>query len=211
MESGTTLVSPPQQGRSRLAWARILEAGGQILEAEGLENFTIAAICERAQVSSAAIYSRVSGKDDLFLAVYEQTLDHMTEEREQLDELATLEDLSLDDFIRRTVETIAHLFLRRAGFVRSVVWLSSTNEQVRRRGSEWMTELGQLFATLISSREEWGARDVARELDVCYRILWSTIAIYIAHGPDYASQRPISDEEFVHELSDVALRYLARE
>jgi hypothetical protein len=39
-------------------------------------------------------------------------------------------------------------------------------------------------------------------------MLSSTIALYIAHGADFASERVITDEEFVQELSDFALRYL---
>ena len=211
MDVESTLVSPPRQRRSQRAWARILDAGEEILATDGLEGFTIGAICDRAGVSSAAIYARVPGKDSLFLAVYDHVLSHMAREREQFVGLAQTGEVSLEELIRSTVSTIAELFLRRAGFVRSVVWLSSTNDEVKRRGSEWMTKLGQEFTELIGEREEWGSATMARELDTCYRVVWSTIAIYLTHGGSYASERPLNDEEFVEELCDLAVRYLLSE
>ncbi len=207
MPPETSLVSPPQQVRSRRAWARILDTGEQILATEGLEGFTIGAICARAQVSSAAIYSRVAGKDALFIAVYERVLEHMTQEREEFVGLSRDEDLTLEELIRRTVATFADLFLRRAGFVRSVVWLSNTNEEVRLRGSEWMTQLGREFTELLVEHDDSHSLSL-REIDMWYRVLWSTVVIYISHGPGYASEKAISDAEFVEELTELAVRYL---
>jgi len=46
-----------------------------------------------------------------------------------------------------------------------------------------MTKKGQRFTALVAQlEEEWGSHDIALEIDVCYCILWSTIALYIAHG-----------------------------
>ena len=63
-------IRPPRQERSRRAWDRVLDAGVALLEEAGYEGFTIAAVCERAQVPPRAIYDRAPTKDALFLAVY---------------------------------------------------------------------------------------------------------------------------------------------
>lgn len=65
-------IRPPLQERSRRAWDRVLDAGVILLEEAGYEGFTIAAVCERAQVSPRAVYDRAPSKDALFLAVYER-------------------------------------------------------------------------------------------------------------------------------------------
>ena len=64
-------VRPPLQRRSREAWQRVLDAGVELLEEGGYPAFTIAAVCDRAQVAPRALYTRVDTKDALFLAVYE--------------------------------------------------------------------------------------------------------------------------------------------
>lgn len=67
-------IRPPLQRRSREAWARVLDAGVALLAEGGYEAFTIAAVCDRAQVAPRAIYARTDSKDALFLAVYEHGL-----------------------------------------------------------------------------------------------------------------------------------------
>ena len=62
----------PRQRRTREQWDRILDAGVRLLEEGGYEAFTIAALCERAEVPPRALYARAATKDALFLAVYER-------------------------------------------------------------------------------------------------------------------------------------------
>jgi AcrR family transcriptional regulator len=64
-------IRPPRQERSRRVWDRVLDAGVAPLEEDGYEGFTIAAVCERAQVPPRAVYDRAPSKDALFPAVYE--------------------------------------------------------------------------------------------------------------------------------------------
>ncbi|TAL01498.1 MAG: TetR family transcriptional regulator [Rhodospirillaceae bacterium] len=56
--------------RSRL----IVDAAYELLEEEGLEGLTIRAVLKRTGLSRRAFYERFAGKDDLMLAVFEQTL-----------------------------------------------------------------------------------------------------------------------------------------
>lgn len=43
----------------------------ELLETGGYEAFTIAAVCDRAQVAPRALYEWADSEDALFLAVYE--------------------------------------------------------------------------------------------------------------------------------------------
>ncbi len=57
-------------GRSR----QIVEAGYELLEREGLEGLTIRAVLKRTGLSRRAFYERFVDKDELVLAVFEQTI-----------------------------------------------------------------------------------------------------------------------------------------
>jgi AcrR family transcriptional regulator len=213
MESMTdthATVSPPKQARSRKAWGRVLDAGVEILETSSLDEFTIAAVCERAGVSVAAIYSRVPNKDALFLAVYEYALIQMASERAILEhDEEWYEELSTEDLISLAVTTVAELFLSRTGLVRSIIWLAASHSEVRNRGSQWMTELGEVVTTLLAPRiDEFPCAEPYRTLDTCYRTVWASVAMHVAYGANFAAERRVTDEEFKADLRDVAVRYL---
>ena len=52
----------------------LVDAAYQLLEADGLEGLTIRAVLKRTGLARRAFYERFAGKDDLVLAVFEQTL-----------------------------------------------------------------------------------------------------------------------------------------
>jgi AcrR family transcriptional regulator len=72
-------------GRSR----QIVEAAYRLLEEKGLEGLTIRAVLKRTGLSRRALYERFGDKDELVLAVFEQTIRMATSRfGEQLDALA---------------------------------------------------------------------------------------------------------------------------
>ena len=61
---------PTPRDRSR----QIVDAAYDLLEDEGLEGLTIRAVLKKTGLSRRAFYERFSGKDDLVVAVFEQTI-----------------------------------------------------------------------------------------------------------------------------------------
>ena len=53
---------------------KIVDAAYELLEEEGLEGLTIRAVLNKTGLSRRAFYERFEGKDDLVLAVFEQTI-----------------------------------------------------------------------------------------------------------------------------------------
>jgi AcrR family transcriptional regulator len=53
---------------------RIVEAAYDLLDEDGLEGLTIRAVLEKTGLARRAFYERFAGKDDLMLAVFEQTI-----------------------------------------------------------------------------------------------------------------------------------------
>jgi len=75
---------------------QIIQAAYDLLDEAGLEGLTIRAVLARTGLSRRAFYERFSGKDDLVLAVFEQTIrlaaEHFSNQvREIADPLARLE------------------------------------------------------------------------------------------------------------------------
>ncbi|WP_245761061.1 TetR/AcrR family transcriptional regulator [Saccharopolyspora shandongensis] len=65
---------PPQQARSRMSLQKVLAAAEHVLATGGIEEFTVAAVAERAGVSVGAIYRRFTGKEQLLHAVKDRLL-----------------------------------------------------------------------------------------------------------------------------------------
>lgn len=66
---------------------KVIDAAYELLADEGLDGLTIRAVLERTGLARRAFYESFSGKDDLVLAVFRQTLDlaarHFTEAAER--------------------------------------------------------------------------------------------------------------------------------
>lgn len=87
---------------------KIVEAAYELLEEEGLEGLTIRAVLNRTGLSRRAFYERFEGKDDLVLAVFEQTIraaTHLFSEQVQ----------KLDDPLDRLHLIVNYIVLGRGG------------------------------------------------------------------------------------------------
>jgi AcrR family transcriptional regulator len=187
----------------------VLEAGAAVLEESGYDGFTIAAVCERAGVAVATIYARVASKDALFLAVYDNVLAAIDAGDRALDGPEHWDGLPLRQVIGDAVALVAAQFLDHAAFMRVVILLSGSHEEVRRRGSIWTTALGRRFTAVLMRRADGIPRtDVPLAVDTCYRMVFSSVAIHVAYGAGFESERSLTDEQFLHELLEVAERYL---
>jgi AcrR family transcriptional regulator len=62
-------VLRPQQGRSRAALAKIVQAAEKILRKNGIDGFSMAAVAEAADLPIGNIYRRFKAKDDLLQAI----------------------------------------------------------------------------------------------------------------------------------------------
>jgi AcrR family transcriptional regulator len=202
-------VRPPKQRRSREAWNRVLDAGVAILEDGGYDAFTIAAVCERAQVAPPAIYARTTSKDALFLAVYEHGMARLRAEQEVFADDDRWAVLSPAERVRTAVAEMAGVAVRHQRLLRSVVLISAAHPEVRSRGSRYSQELGEGFARVVL-----GAREAIRHdhpeaaVRSIFGTVFATTIIRIAYGPAFATPVPVDDDAFVADLGETAVRYL---
>jgi len=202
-------VRPPKQRRSREAWNRVLDAGVAILEDGGYDAFTIAAVCERAQVAPPAIYARTTSKDALFLAVYEHGIAALRGEQQVFADEARWSGLDAAALIRAAVAEMIGISLRHERFLRAVVLISAAHEEVARRGSRYSQELGEGFARVVlRAAGEIRHEDVEAAVRSIFGTVFATSIIRIAYGPGFATPSPVDDDRFVADLGETAVRYL---
>lgn len=204
-------IRPPRQERSRQVWARILDAGVAIVEEGGYEAFTIAAVCQRAEVAPPTVYARVDTKDALFLAVYEHGIDRVKVGEAAFADARRWSRLSGEQLVRDAVGELAQVVLRNARFLGAVVLISGGHPEIKRRGSMHARRVGEAFATvLLGAHDQIAHRDPHAAVRACYDTLFSTLILRVAYGPGFAAP-PTSDAVFTAHLADIAVGYLLGE
>lgn len=207
---GPFAIRPPRQQRSREAWRRVLDAGVALLEERGYDSFTIAALCERANVAPRAIYDRTDSKDALFLAVYEHGMARVRADQEVFTDESRWGGLTPHQLAVGAVREIAGIFNRHAALLRSVVLVSGAHPEVHRRGVAYSAELGELFAAvLLRARDQMDQPDPERAVRTAFTSVFSTLVVRVAYGPAIAVA-DIDDGEFLESLSTMVSRYLLR-
>lgn len=201
-------VRPPQQRRTRERWQRVLDAGVALLEERGYEAFTIAAVCERAEVVPRFLYARVDSKEALFLAVYEYGISRVHRAAAVFADDQQWRDLPPDQLVAKAVREVVGLFQRHEAFMRSVVRISGVHAEVNRRGARYSQELGDAFTgRLLDIRDRIDDPDPETVIRVAYNAVFSAVIMRVAYGPSFATP-PLDDRTFRDTLTTMIRRYL---
>lgn len=207
-EQPLTGVTLPRQKRSLEAWARVLDAGVEILENDGYRAFTIAAICDRASVAPRFIYDRVDDKDALFLAVYEYRLHSIRAEQEVLVDRDRWQSLPPAKVISLAIDEVGQRFRRHSKFLRTIILVSSEHDIVRRRGVEYKEEFEGQFVELMSTiTPAISHPDAAAAIRLCFDLAFSAWIVRVAYGTEMVASTQ-DDAEFSAALGDAAVRTL---
>jgi AcrR family transcriptional regulator len=202
-------VRPPVQRRSRETWARVLDAGVAVLEDGGYEAFTIAAVCERAQVAPTVIYARTTSKDALFLAVYEHGISGIRDDQRVFTEPDRWAGLGPAELVRAAVGELLQISFRHERYLRAVVLVSGVHPEVQRRGGQYVQELGELFAgVVLRAVDAITHPDAARAVRSCFGTVFSATIIRLAYGGAFTTPQPVDVQQFVADLGETAVRYL---
>ena len=73
-DRSTARVLDASRQRTLRRSRRLVEAALEILQRDGLDGLTVQAVVERTGLSLRAFYQRFAGKDELLLAVFEETI-----------------------------------------------------------------------------------------------------------------------------------------
>ncbi|MDO6966150.1 TetR/AcrR family transcriptional regulator [Rhizobium alvei] len=199
-------IHPPQQERTQASWERILEAGLRLLEEEGYDGFTIAAICARANVSPTAIYARVRTKKALFLAVFEHGFGAVRQETEAT--RARLKGSSPDAVIRGAVAAIALTTFAHQRFHRPVILRAEIDDEIALRTRQARTETATWFRDIVLRHSGAQKQPNPERIDRCFRVIFAALMARVATPSALDVGLVYSDESFIADLQDTAVNWL---
>jgi AcrR family transcriptional regulator len=202
-------LQPPQQERSRASFERVLVAGAALLEEEGYDGFTLAAVSSRAKVSIGSIYARVKSKDDLFYVIQ----DRFMAESEAMPGFATAPeshaDLPTKELIVQIVHDVGSTFQANSRLLRVFMHRGIVDPVVAERSSRSVSGFAAGFeGLLLTRRDEIVQQDPELAVDVAFRIAWGTLARQIMYWPTFESEHRIEWDRLVDELGKVLVAYL---
>jgi AcrR family transcriptional regulator len=209
VSSREPLIRPPLQRRSQESLERVLRAGLELLQEAGFEGFTVQEVSRRSGVSIGSIYSRAPSRQALILAIHDRVAEQMAVRQEGIRKTAERTDLSTGELVERLVTDMAALLLDNAASLRVFIQRAPVDAEFWRRGAERSRELAQIFETaLLDHRGEIRHPDPELAIDIAFRFVYLPIMHRIAYGPEFESEREVSDGEFVRELARAAADYL---
>jgi hypothetical protein len=117
--------------------------------------------------------------------------------------------LAADQLADQVVRQVAAIFFRHAAFLRPVMLVSAAHPEIRRRGSSYGRELGDLVtAALMHARDDIDHPDPETVVRGAFNTMFATLVMRIAYGPAFVT--PADDEAFLANLSTMTRRYLFR-
>jgi AcrR family transcriptional regulator len=195
-------ITAPRQARSRATWARVLDAGVELLQEGGYEALTIGALCERAAATPPSIYARAGNKDGVLLAIYEQAMTQITAYAIHPDD-PSWEGLDRSAVVRRAVDSLCRTWLANASLLRPIVHRAAHDPEIFRRGSQASREEALAFRTVL---ERTGV--APRDADACFRVVYGSLVQRVMYGADFESDVALSDDAFVEMLVAMATRFV---
>ena len=108
----------PQQGRSLASLKRMIAAARELMLELGNEDFTLAEVSERGQVSIGSIYLRFESKDNLVRGVIAEELDALAKEETELVQRLKDDSTDLANFMYEYVEGYAEVLRKHAPLLR---------------------------------------------------------------------------------------------
>ena len=199
----------PQQERSRIAVAAILEATTRILTEEGYEKANTNRIAERAGVSIGSLYQYFPNKESLITALMVQ----------HSDEIITLVESKLTDCYDEPVEIVI------PEIVKAVIAAHAINPKLHQvlneeipqseRSQQMQKAEGKIVELLRSYLSRWANSPNERlsecvspkNLDMTVFILSRTVES-LCHSAVIEHPNFVGDSRFVREISDLLLSYL---
>jgi AcrR family transcriptional regulator len=202
-----TVTHPPQQQRSRESLEKLMVAGLEVLEEDGWDGFTIAAVAKRAGVGGASVYRRFEDKEALLLALHERFGQELSSQSLPAFRSLARADLDLETLVRRLLEETANIYLRREGLMRFFVLHSRVDPRLAASGDREIRALSLEFEdALLAHRDQFGCADPELAVAVSFQsVLDSFLGLVLQSGRAHSE---LDWEVMTEQLSAMTLAYL---
>jgi len=197
-----SIVRAPQQDRSRQTVEAILESAIQILEADGLDGFKVAALAERSGYGVGTLYQYFENIDAVMLALVE-----LENERQRQTLLAEFSDRAARGTPQTTRDLVALVVgafgQRRAAHKAIIEWVLSRRDVRTIEGRN--TFLGQMLAS-VSVRSQGLKLD--RLLNATEMFVLSRAFLGALRTAIWNDEADTNSPQFVQALTDLVDGYI---
>jgi AcrR family transcriptional regulator len=209
MESATAHARVPKQGRSRQSFERIIEATIELLRERPYDQITLAEICQRAGVSTGALYGRVSGKDELLRAVQVLFLERLGEQFTAEAERIAAQAHGLAQVVPAVVTGLGSLLKESASVLRAFMLRGPVDELIAVAGRKSADENHAKFSRLVAAcGNEIRHPNPARAIEASMLLIYATQARFLGLDSIGGMGEGTSWNNLLEDLSDMMLAYL---
>ncbi|MBC8093839.1 MAG: TetR/AcrR family transcriptional regulator [Pseudonocardia sp.] len=204
-------VPPALQARSRVTQDRIFTAGVQLLEQGGPEALTVAAVARTAGVAVGSVYRRFGDKERLLGAIQARfTEDFGAEFRQRVADTGLTVGTPAAHVIAAAVAGVGETFRAHAPLMRVFMLLGTHDAAVLEQGVRASVDGGRIFrdTVLIAAPALRHHPDVEAAIDFAHRLAYAGFAHRVIHGEHLESDRPLSWDRLIDELSAAVTAYL---
>lgn len=209
MQSATAHVRTPKQGRSRQSFERIIEATIDLLRERPYDQIALLEICQRAGVSTGALYGRVTGKDELLRAVQVQFLERLGEQFSEEAQRIASQARGLAQVVPAVVAGLGNLLKENASVLRSFMLRGPTDEVIAAAGRKSAQDNHAKFSLLLRAcGGEILHPNPERAIEASMLLIYATQARFLGLDSVGGMGEASSWNELLQDLSDMMLAYL---
>lgn len=205
------MVRKPQQARSILSMARMLDAAEALFAEGGVEALTVEAVVERSSTSVGSFYARFGERDGLLEAMHERFLERLAAGGQIAIQAATRQK----KLVGALEVLITHIFAivrEYRNSARFFVMHRSTDVKVRAQGIQANAFFARMFTDLVLRyQNEIAHAKPANAADVAWRMTFAMFAQQVMFENQEVSGAAISDKALVRELARCLTAYLTSE
>lgn len=199
-----------RQARSRRTRRVLLDAGLRLLEEQGPEALTIAAVSAEAGVAPGTVYRRFGDKEGLLDELQQEfTVGFGKEAARRMSRSALSADVPPQVAIDVAVHAMADTFSTHQRLLRVFVLLGIRDDHVAEGGRRASHEGGRLFRDLLwPYRAAFTRPDAEHAIDVAHRLVYTACMHRVLFGANMESPTSMSWAELSDELSRTVALYL---
>jgi AcrR family transcriptional regulator len=202
------MVRKPQQARSILSMARMLDAADALFAEGGDEALTVEAVVERSSTSVGSFYARFGDRNGLLEAMHERFLERLATGG-QIAIQAAARQKKLVGALEVLITHIFAIVREYRNSARFFVMHRSTDVKLRAQGIQANAFFARMFTDLVLRyQNEIAHAKPANAADVAWRMTFAMFAQQVMFENQEVSGAAISDKAVVRELARCLTAYL---
>jgi AcrR family transcriptional regulator len=202
------MVRKPQQARSILSMARMLDAADALFAEGGDEALTVEAVVERSSTSVGSFYARFGDRNGLLEAMHERFLERLATGG-QIAIQAAARQKKLVGALEVLITHIFAIVREYRNSARFFVMHRSTDVKLRAQGIRANAFFARMFTDLVLRyQNEIAHAKPANAADVAWRMTFAMFAQQVMFENQEVSGAAISDKALVRELARCLTAYL---